>query len=253
MAKRNLLVAGNWKMHKTPDESAEEASKIVSMLEDSDFKDKEVMIAPSFTGLYSTGKALKNTKITLGAQNMFYEEKGAYTGEISPSMLKGCGCSYVIIGHSERRQIFNETDELINKKISAAISNSLTPVFCVGETKSERNENKTINVLDKQIKNGLKGISVSGSNELVIAYEPVWAIGTGDTATPDQVEKVHKNIRGLIEKIYNKNVAENIKILYGGSVKSGNAAELLSLDNVDGALVGGASLDAKDFTEIIKA
>jgi triosephosphate isomerase len=253
MAKRNLLIAGNWKMHKTPDESAEEALKIASMLGDFDLSNKEVMIAPSFTGLYPTGEALKDTKITLGAQNMYYEEKGAYTGEISASMLKGCGCRYVIIGHSERRQVFNESDELINKKISAAISNSLIPVFCVGETKSERNENKTLNVLDKQIKNGLKGIFVSGSNELVIAYEPVWAIGTGDTATPDQVEEVHKNIRGLIEKIYNKNVAENIKILYGGSVKSGNAAELLSLDNVDGALVGGASLDAKDFTEIIKA
>jgi triosephosphate isomerase len=168
-------------------------------------------------------------------------------------MIKACGCGYVILGHSERRQIFQETDDFINKKISSAISAGLIPVFCIGETKSERNSNKTLNVLDKQVQNGLKAISVSTGNELVIAYEPVWAIGTGETASPEQVEEAHFNIRKLIEKIYNKNVADNIKILYGGSVKSGNARELLSLENVDGALVGGASLKAEDFTGIIKA
>lgn len=253
MSKRDLLIAGNWKMHKTPDESVAEAEKIISMLSDSDFEGKEVMIAPTYTALYPMNEALKNTRVKLGAQDMFYEEQGAYTGQISPSMVQACGCSYVIIGHSERRQFFNETDETINKKISVAISKGLTPIFCIGETKEERNSNNTLKVLDKQVQNGLKGIPVSGSNELVIAYEPVWAIGTGETATPEQVDDAHKNIRMLIEKIYNKNVAEQIKILYGGSVKPGNAKDLLSLDNVDGALVGGASLKAEDFTGIIKA
>lgn len=253
MSKKSLLIAGNWKMHKTPDESVAEAEKLVSMLDDSDFENTEVMIAPTYTALYPVGKALKNTKVSLGAQDLFYEEQGAYTGEISPAMIKACDCKYVIIGHSERRQYFEESDEIINKKISAAISAGLVPVFCIGETKTERNENKTLKVLDKQVQNGLKAISVSGGNELVIAYEPVWAIGTGETASPEQVDEAHKNIRMIIEKIYNKNVAEQIKILYGGSVKPGNAKELMSLNNVDGALVGGASLKAEDFTGIIKA
>lgn len=240
-------------MHKTPRESADEVLKLISMLDENDFEKREIMIAPAFTSLYSVNKALENTSISLGAQNIYFESQGAFTGEISAEMVKACGCTYVILGHSERRQIFEEKDEFINKKISSAISAGLTPVLCIGETKSERNSNKTLNVLDKQVQNGLKGISVSTGNELVIAYEPVWAIGTGDSASPEQVEEAHFNIRKLIEKIYNKNVAENIKILYGGSVKSGNAKELLSLENVDGALVGGASLKAEDFTGIIKA
>ena len=253
MKKRDLLIAGNWKMHKTPDESVEELKKLLSMIKGIDLSHKEIMIAPSYTALYPMGKVIKGTDVKLGAQDVFYEAQGAYTGEISPEMVKGCGCTQVIIGHSERRQFFHDSDEIINKKISFAISNGLTPVFCIGETKNERSENKTINVLDKQIQNGLKAISVSAGNELVIAYEPVWAIGTGETATPEQVDEAHKAIRLIIEKIYNKNVAENIKILYGGSVKPGNAKELLSLENVDGALVGGASLKAEDFSGIIKA
>ncbi|MDY0360245.1 MAG: triose-phosphate isomerase [Desulforegulaceae bacterium] len=253
MNKRKCLIAGNWKMHKTPEESVKEALKLVSMLDEKDFEKNDIMIAPPFTSLYLVSESIKNKNISLGAQNIYFEAQGAYTGEISPQMVKSCGCSYVILGHSERRQIFNETDDFINKKISSAISAGLIPVFCIGETKSERNSNKTLNVLDKQVQNGLKAISVSTGNELVIAYEPVWAIGTGETASPEQVEEAHFNIRKLIEKIYNKNVADNIKILYGGSVKSGNANELLSLENVDGALVGGASLKAEDFTGIIKA
>lgn len=253
MTKRDLLIAGNWKMHKTPEESVEEAKKLVSMLDDSDYENKEIMLAPSYTGLYPVGKALEGTKVKTGAQDMYFEAQGAFTGEISPSMLLGCDCSYVILGHSERRQFFHDSDEIINKKISFAISNGLTPIFCIGETKEERNANKTLNVLDKQLQNGLKAISVSAGNELVIAYEPVWAIGTGETATPEQVDEAHKDIRLIIEKIYNKTVAENIKILYGGSVKPGNAKDLLSLENVDGALVGGASLKAEDFSGIIKA
>ncbi|PID78291.1 MAG: triose-phosphate isomerase [Deltaproteobacteria bacterium] len=251
MSQRELLIAGNWKMYKTPAEAVNEAKKLVSLIEKTDISGKKIMIAPSFTGLYPVGKELEKTSIFLGAQDMFYESEGAYTGEISPSMIKDCGCSYVIIGHSERRHLFNESDESINKKISSAISNGLIPILCIGETKSERKSNKTLNVLDKQVKNGLKGISVNGENDLVIAYEPVWAIGTGDTASPEQVEEAHKNIRRIIEKIYNKSVADSIKILYGGSVKSSNAKKLLALENVDGALVGGASLKAEDFTGII--
>ncbi|MDY0132909.1 MAG: triose-phosphate isomerase [Desulforegulaceae bacterium] len=253
MKKRKCLIAGNWKMYKTPEESVTEALKIFSMLDEKDFERRDVMISPTFTSIYPVYEAIKNTNITLGAQNIYFETEGAYTGEISATMAKASGCKYVILGHSERRQIFNETDELINKKISSAISTGLIPILCIGETKSERNSNKTLNILDKQVQNGLKGIPVSMGNELVIAYEPVWAIGTGETASPDQVEEAHFNIRKLIEKIYNKDVADNIKLLYGGSVKSGNAKELLSLENVDGALVGGASLKAEDFTEIIKA
>jgi len=253
MNNRKCLIAGNWKMHKTPEESVSEALKLASMLDQQDFENKEIMISPTFTSLYPVHEALKSKNISLGAQNIYFESQGAYTGEISAGMVKACGCKYVILGHSERRQIFNETDDLINKKISSAISTGLVPVFCIGETKSERNSNKTLNVLDKQVQNGLKAISVSTGLELVIAYEPVWAIGTGETASPEQVEEAHFNIRKLIEKIFNKNVADNIKILYGGSVKSGNAKELLSLENVDGALVGGASLKAEDFTGIIKA
>ncbi|MGE4518140.1 MAG: triose-phosphate isomerase [Desulfobacteraceae bacterium] len=253
MKNRKCLIAGNWKMHKTPEESVGEVLKLASMLDEKDFEKTEVMIAPAFTSLYPVSEALKGKNIALGAQNIYFESHGAYTGEISAEMIKACGCGYVILGHSERRQIFQETDDFINKKISSAISAGLIPVFCIGETKSERNSNKTLNVLDKQVQNGLKAISVSTGNELVIAYEPVWAIGTGETASPEQVEEAHFNIRKLIEKIYNKNVADNIKILYGGSVKSGNARELLSLENVDGALVGGASLKAEDFTGIIKA
>jgi len=253
MNKRKCLIAGNWKMHKTPEESVNETLKLVSMLDQKDFETRDIMIAPPFTSLYPVSQALKNKNIGLGAQNIYFEDQGAYTGEISPQMIKACGCNYVILGHSERRQIFNETDDFINKKISSAISAGLIPIFCIGETKSERNSNKTLNVLDKQVQNGLKAIFVSTGNELVIAYEPVWAIGTGETASPEQVEEAHFNIRKLIEKIYNKNVADNIKLLYGGSVKSKNASKLLSLENVDGALVGGASLKAEDLTGIIKA
>lgn len=253
MKKRKCLIAGNWKMHKTPEESVNEALKLVSMLDEKDFEKYDIMIAPPFTSLSLVSESIKNKNIALGAQNIYFEAQGAYTGEISAQMVKACGCTHVILGHSERRQIFNETDDFINMKISSAISAGLIPVLCIGETKSERNSNKTLNVLDKQVQNGLKAISVSTGNELVIAYEPVWAIGTGETASPEQVEEAHFNIRKLIEKIYNKNVADNIKILYGGSVKSGNAKELLSLENVDGALVGGASLRAEDFTGIIKA
>jgi len=253
MEKRNLLIAGNWKMHKTPKEATDTCEEILSLLKGVDIKDKEIMVSPSHTSLFAVGQTLKGSIIELGAQDMHFEEKGAYTGETSPLMLKACGCKYVIIGHSERRQFFHETDQLINKKISSAISSGLTPIFCIGETKEERKEKKTLNVLDKQVQNGLKGIPVSTGNELVIAYEPIWAIGTGETASTQQAEEVHFSIRKLIEKIYNKNVADKIKILYGGSVKSENASKLMSLENVDGALIGGASLKAEDFVGIIKA
>jgi triosephosphate isomerase len=212
-----------------------------------------VIVCPPYTSLLEAYSLLKDTKIKIGAQNMHFESSGAFTGEISASMLKSVGCEYVILGHSERRTIFGETDELINSKIKKANSSGLKPIFCVGELLEEREAGITEKVIEKQIRSGLKEISPEEMGNLIIAYEPVWAIGTGKTASPEQAEEVHKFIRGLINDKYGTSVSDKIVIQYGGSVNNKNARELLSQKDIDGALVGGASLKADAFIEIIQA
>ena len=213
--------------------------------------DVDIMIAPTFTALYPVSKLLSDN-IGLGAQNVFYEDEGAFTGEISIKMLVSAGCRYVIIGHSERRQYFGETDESVNKKIKAAISENLIPVFCIGESEQERDLEETFSVLDKQVAKGLENFSENDLLNLVIAYEPIWAIGTGKTATPDQVQEVHGFLRSSIEKKFGNNLAKIVRILYGGSVKPDNISGLMELPDVDGALVGGASLDPETFSKLTK-
>ncbi len=247
---RKPFIAGNWKMFKTDSEAENTARELAGLIQD--VKDVDIMIAPPFTALLPVAKAIDGSDIFLGAQNMHWEDKGAYTGEISPLMLKAAGCKYVIIGHSERRQYFGETDETINKKIRSAITHGLAPVFCVGETESQREMKKTFSVLDKQIKNGLEGFFPDDLKDLVIAYEPVWAIGTGKTASSDQAQEVHKFLRELIGKKFGNPLAKKIRIQYGGSVKPDNIKELMNMEDIDGALVGGASLDAATFAWIIR-
>lgn len=213
-------------------------------------KNIDIVICPPFTLLSQLNQLLKNSKITLGAQNMHFEEKGAYTGEISPFMLKDAGCEYVILGHSERRQYFNETDDLINKKVKSALKNKLKPILCIGETLQQRNNNKTIEIIENQLINCLNDINENEIKNIVVAYEPVWAIGTGKNATPEQAEEVHSFIRGLLSKKYNENISSNVRIIYGGSVKPDNIEDLMKMKNINGALVGGASLDPKSFAEI---
>lgn len=248
--KRTPLIAGNWKMFKTATQAVSTALRIAEL--SSDVKDTEIMIAPPFTALALVSDKIKASNVHVGAQNIFYEKEGAYTGEISAVMLKDAGVSHVIIGHSERRQYFGETDSDVAKKIRAAVISDLIPVMCVGETENEKNEEKTFSILDKQIQNGLKGFRSDELLGLVIAYEPVWAIGTGKTATPDQAEKVHEYIRKKIKTMFGSSISDNIRILYGGSVKPDNISDFMKCDNIDGALVGGASLDAETFFKIIK-
>ncbi len=236
-------------MFKTGSESVETAGELVKLV--ADVTDAEVMIAPPFTAISSVSDIVKGTNVSLGAQNLFWENEGAYTGEISSAMLRAAGCEYVIIGHSERRQFFGETDETVNKKIKSAILSKLKPILCVGESEKERDSKDTFSVLDKQVTTGLKRSLSESWQLLVIAYEPVWAIGTGKTATSEQAQEVHQFLRSLIEKIFGILLAKSIRILYGGSVKPDNIAELMSMPDVDGALVGGASLDAETFSKIV--
>ncbi len=249
MNTRIPLIAGNWKMHKTCNQAVETAKNLVTKI--SGVTGREIMIAPPFTALLPVFEVIKDTPVKLGAQNMFWEDEGAYTGEISGPMIKSAGCTYVIIGHSERRQYFGETDETVNKRLHAALSHGITPVICVGETEEERESGKTFSVLDKQLPKGLEGLSTKQAQDLVIAYEPVWAIGTGKTATPDLAQEVHKYIRKQLEDKFGQNTASMIRILYGGSVKPGNIALLMAKPDIDGALVGGASLDAETFAKIV--
>jgi triosephosphate isomerase (TIM) len=249
MNARKPFIAGNWKMYKTCREAEQTASEIVRLT--SGLADIDVLIAPAYTALAGVGRIIASTHVFLSAQNLFWEKEGPYTGEISASMLVDTGCSHVIIGHSERRQYFGETDETVNKKIATAMNAGLIPVFCVGETEKERDAGQTFYVLDKQIKKGLEGFSFENALRLVIAYEPVWAIGTGKTATRDQAQEAHHFLRGLLEELFGKMFADTVRILYGGSVKPGNIKELMDMPDVDGALVGGASLDAETFSAIV--
>ncbi|MCI0707527.1 MAG: triose-phosphate isomerase [Ignavibacteriae bacterium] len=249
---RNKIIAGNWKMNK-------DLSETKGLL--NDLKTKvgaglggvQVIVCPPFTSLALAAELLKGSTIKLGAQNMYFEDEGAFTGEVSPKMLKSAGCEYVILGHSERRQIFGETNELINKKVKKALASGLLPIVCVGETLDEREKNITDQVVTSQVKGALREISSADMENIIIAYEPVWAIGTGKNATPQQAEDVHRLIRKLIGQMYNWTVAEKLIIQYGGSVKPDNAAELLKQSNIDGALVGGACLKADSFTQIIQS
>ena len=249
MASRKPLIAGNWKMYKTVPEAIEAAKHLVDLTRQD--TGVEVMIAPAFPALYSVGQILSGSHVRLGAQNMFWEAEGAFTGEVSPGMLISTGCSHVIIGHSERRQYFDDTDNKINHKISAALKNGLIPTLCVGETNEERERNKTFSVLDKQMEKGLIGHSAEALHTLVLAYEPVWAIGTGKTATNGQAQEVHAYLRGWIEKKFGIELAKSIRILYGGSVKPDNIQGLMAMPDIDGALVGGASLDPETFVRIV--
>lgn len=237
-------------MHKTVPEAVGFAREL--KIKSIAFNNIDIVICPTFTTLVPVWDIIRDSKIKLGAQNIHWAEQGAFTGEVSASMIETCGCSFVIIGHSERRQLFGETDGIINKKLKRALTTKLIPIFCVGETLEQRKSKKTEQVIDAQIRLGLDGINIEVIKRVIIAYEPVWAIGTGETATPEQAEEVHSYIRQLIANLYNYEIAENLRIQYGGSVKPTNAKELLSQKDIDGALIGGASLEIESFIEIIK-
>lgn len=247
---RKPIVAGNWKMYKSVDEAITLASAI--KLELLNFTDAEVVLCPPFTALKAVGDTLSGSYIKLGAQNMHWEKEGAYTGEISPAMLRGVFCRFVILGHSERRALFHETNESVNKKVKAALAAGLTPILCVGETMAEREAGKTNDVVRIQVETGLAGVE-TGASGIVLAYEPVWAIGAGKAATPDQAQEVHAFLRSVLAKMFGDSAAANIRIQYGGSVKSSNAKELFSQPDIDGGLIGGAALDARSFVEIVRA
>ena len=244
------FIAGNWKMNRTVGEAIDLIRELKGAI--SGVQGVEVAVAPPFTALYAVGKELEGSSIRLAAQNLYWEEKGAFTGEISPLMLKERGCQYVIVGHSERRQLFGETDETVNRKIKAALAQGLKVIFCVGETSREREEGRTFSVIEKQMDGGLKGMDAQRMRDMVIAYEPVWAIGTGKTATPEQAEEMHRFIRGKIEKLYSREISEKIRIQYGGSVTPKNIKGLMNQPDVDGALVGGSCLQAESFSKIVR-
>jgi triosephosphate isomerase len=250
---RKPFAAGNWKMNTDSRTSVELAGRLAESASESAGKDLTVAVCPPFVYLQAVAKVLKGSNIALGAQDVYFEPDGAFTGEISVSMLKDIGCIYSICGHSERRHVIGETDELINKKVSAAINGGLLPILCVGELIEERKADKTNEVVTRHVEKGLAGLGEEKVRAVTIAYEPVWAIGTGMTATPDQAQEVHEFIRDLLARMYNKELADEVRILYGGSVKPSNASELMRQSDVDGTLVGGASLKADDFLAIIRA
>lgn len=250
MQQRTPLIAGNWKMHTTIAEAVALARAVADAAAGTGAR--QVMIAPPFTALAAVREALAGSAVMLAGQNVCWEEKGAYTGEISPGMLQDVGCSMVIVGHSERRHIFGETDQTINRRLLAALRAGLIPILCIGETLAEREAERTLEVLKTQLREGLAGIDISGPEQLVVAYEPVWAIGTGRTATTSQAQEAHAFIRTELAAILEKNIASKIRILYGGSVKPDNIDELIAQNDVDGALVGGAALNADSFGRIIR-
>lgn len=244
------IIAGNWKMHKTGSEAKELVKGIAEKIQGA--SNVQTVICPPFTAISTVSEAIKGTNIELGAQNCHFEDKGAFTGEISPVFLIDAGCRYVIIGHSERRQFFKEDDRLINRKIKKALSVGLIPILCVGETLEERKMEQTFDVLRRQVTNGLSEIQMENPLKMVVAYEPVWAIGTGVTATKAQAQEAHRYIRDLLAGLWGSENAEKVRIQYGGSVKPDNISELMAQDDIDGALVGGASLEADSFAKIVK-
>lgn len=251
---RKKIVAGNWKMNNDKDEAMQLASEIVNMVKDEVRGNTEVVLAPPFVHISTVAGMLKGyDKITLGAQNIHQEKSGAFTGEVSASMLKSYGVKYVIIGHSERRQLFNEDAELLQNKVQAAIDNDLVPIFCCGEPLEVRENGLYLEYVGSQLQDSLFHLHDNDFSKIVIAYEPIWAIGTGKTATSDQAQEMHAHIRKQITNRFSNEVANNLSILYGGSVKPDNAEELFGCADVDGGLIGGASIKSRDFTEIVKA
>ena len=248
---RKLFIGGNWKMNTSRAEAAALAAALVERIGQVEAVD--VAVCPPFVYLGEVAAALKGSRVRLGAQDLFYENDGAYTGEISAAMLRDVGCRHVICGHSERRHVIGESDELVNRKLIKALSDGLEPILCVGELLGEREAGQTTEVVSRQVKIGMEGIAKAEAERITIAYEPVWAIGTGETATPDQAQEAHEQIRRLLAELYDPAFADAVRIQYGGSVKPSNAAELLALPDVDGALVGGASLKADDFAGIVQA
>lgn len=246
---RKALMAGNWKMHKTTEEARLLAEQVAAATPKA--ADREVLLAPPFTALGAVSEAVKGTDIIVAGQNVCWEEEGAFTGEISPAMLKDMGATAAIVGHSERRQIFMESDEMINQRLLGGLNQGLTMLLCIGETLEERESDQTLAVLERQIRAGLAEVSSALMNQVVIAYEPVWAIGTGRTASTEQAQEAHAFIRKLATDLYEKDIADGLRILYGGSVKPANVDELMAQPDIDGALVGGAALDADSFGRII--
>ena len=251
MTLRKKLIAGNWKMNKTPADGAALVTELVATL--GKLTDVDIVVCPPFTALDAVARALDGSTIKLGAQNLHPEASGAFTGEISAPMLRALFTTHVILGHSERRSLFGETDAFINLKVLAALKNQLRPIFCVGESLAEREAGATLKVVQTQLEAGLQGVSKEQVASLIVAYEPVWAIGTGKVATTDQAQEVHAFIRGLLTKLFTEPVAQRVRILYGGSMKPANAPELLAQKDIDGGLIGGASLEARSFVELVNA
>ena len=247
------MIAGNWKMYKTNAEAIRLVNQLDTRLKKSPARKSMVAVFPPYTALSLVSEELKGSKIEVGAQNLAWENEGAYTGEISAKMIKSTGAKWVIIGHSERRQYFNEDEKLLNKKIKLALQNKLKVIYCVGETLELRQQNLTKDIVLNQVEWGLKGLKLPDLKNLIIAYEPVWAIGTGKTATPDQAQEIHRFLREILDALFGAGMGQKITLLYGGSVKPNNAAGLFSQPDIDGALVGGACLKAADFFSIIKA
>ncbi len=248
---RKPLVAGNWKMNNTSAEGAELAKDLTRQL--ANIKGVEVVICPPFTALATVGAVISGTNIGLGAQNMHWEKSGAFTGEVSAAMLRDLYCHYVILGHSERRTLFGETDEIVNRKVKAALASNLHPIVCIGETLAQRNAGQTEEVIKTQCRDSLKDLDAAGFGNMILAYEPVWAIGTGLTATPQQAQEIHRLIRQLVQEQTDEKTAAALRILYGGSVKANNAAELFNQPDIDGGLIGGAALDSDAFVAIVNA
>ena len=251
MSSRKKLIAGNWKMNKTSADAVALVTDIVAAVGRQ--ADVDVVVCPPFTSLETVGKALEGSTVRLGAQNMHPEASGAFTGEISAGMLRALFATHVILGHSERRAYFGETDAFINKKVLAALKNQLKPILCVGETLAEREAGSTLKVVQTQLEAGLEGVSKEQAPTLVVAYEPVWAIGTGKVATTEQAQEVHAFIRGLLVKLFGEPIAQKVRILYGGSMKPSNAPELLAQKDIDGGLIGGAALESRSFVELVTA
>ncbi|MDD5680264.1 MAG: triose-phosphate isomerase [Candidatus Omnitrophica bacterium] len=247
---RRVIIAGNWKMYKTIAEAIELVNGLKREL--SDIDNVDIVVVPPYTALSEVSDMVVNSNIELGAQDVYWEKEGAFTGEVSPVMLKDAGVKYVVIGHSERRTYFYETNETVNKKVKASLGAGLLPIMCVGERLEEREKNLTFKVIKDHVENGLKGLSAEEIINVIIAYEPVWAIGTGKTATPQQAEEVHAYIRKLLRDMYGEDAAEEVRIQYGGSVKPENIKDLINQKNIDGALVGGASLKVEQFVPIVR-
>ncbi len=246
---RTPIIAGNWKMYKTVAEGRELVAGLLAGL--GDVAGREVVVCPPYTALYAIGEQVAGTPIALGAQEVFYEAQGAYTGAVAPQMLRDVGCTYVIVGHSERRQFFGDTDATVNRKLHAALANSLRPIMCVGESKPQRDSGQAEAIVTGQVRGGLVDITATQLLSVVIAYEPIWAIGTGDTATAADAQAMHAAIRATLAELYGDEVAQTVRIQYGGSVKPDNVDELMAQPDIDGALVGGAALKADSFLRII--